>query len=238
LNPHRLLCAAAGLLVASAAGAAVAFTAGPSPIGTWKGQNGHTYRWTALPGGGFAEYAMTSHRTTKNHCLVKVNTLVYKYHPLGNGIYREDAYLWDTKCAASWSPGDETVKIVVTPTRMTHSCDKEYTKVCFTYTRTATDTVPPVVKALASTGTAGGTTRLRYTVSDNSARTWEELDIYRGALIRRYKTTLGPALAGHLYGYKLTGTPASLKGKLTFCVRSHDAAGNVSKESCATLTIR
>lgn len=237
MSPHRLLCAAAGLLVALGAGAAVARAAG-SPIGTWKAETGRMYRWTALPGGGFAEYSMTSHRTSKYHCLVRVNTLVYKYHPLGNGIYREDEFQWDKNCATSWAPGYETIKIVVTPTRMTHSCDKQYTKVCFSYTRAATDTVAPVVQALVSTGTAGGTTSLRYTVSDNSGKTWDELDIYRGVLIRRYKTTLGPALNGHVYAYKLNGTPVSLKGKLTFCVRSHDAAGNVSKESCATLTIR
>ncbi len=41
-----------------------------------------------------------------------------------------------------------------------------------------------------------------------------------------------------MYGDTLTGTPASMKGKLTFCVTSHDAAGNKSKESCAALTIR
>lgn len=237
MNPHRLACAAAGLLVALGAGATVARAAG-SPIGTWKGENEHAYRWTALPGGGFAEYVLTSSRTTKNHCLVKANTLVYKYHPLGNGIYREDEFQWDTKCATSWATDAETIKIVVTPTRMTHSCDKQYTKVCFSYTRAAADTVAPIVKALASSGTAGGTTSLRYTVSDAGGKTWEELDLYRGVLIRRYRTTLGPAVAGRVYGYKLTGTPTSLKGKLTFCVTSHDAAGNVSKESCATLTIR
>jgi hypothetical protein len=235
LHAHRLVCAAAALLVVLGAGAAVARAAG-SPIGTWKAES-RIYRWTALPGGGFAEYAMTTHRTSRYHCLVKANTLIYKSHPLGNGIYREDEFQWDKKCATSWAPGWETIKIVVAPTRMTHSCDKQYTKVCFTYTRTARDTVAPIVKALASSGTAGGTTSLQYNVSDNSGKTWEELDIYRGVLIRRYKTTLGPSLAGHLYGYKLDGTPASLKGKLTFCVTSHDAAGNVSKESCATLTI-
>lgn len=236
MNAHRLVCAAAGLLVVLGTGAAVARAAG-SPIGTWKAENERTYRWTALPGGGFNEYVMTSHRTSTNHCLVKANTLVYKYHPLGHGLYREDEFQWDKKCATSWALGHATIRIVVTPTRMTHSCDKQYTKICFTYTRTA-DTVAPVVQALASTGTAGGTTSLRYTVSDNSGKTWEEIDLYRGVLIRRYRTTLGPALKGHLYAYKLTATPASLKGKLTFCVHSHDAAGNVSKESCATLTIR
>ena len=236
MNPHRLLCAAAaGLLVVLGAGAAVAYAAG-SPIGSWKAENGRTYVWKALPGG-FAEYVMTAHKTSTNHCSIKANTLVYKYHALGNGIYREDALIWNSKCAVHWEAGDETIKIVVTPTKMTHSCDKKYTEVCFTYTRAA-DTVAPVVQALVSTGTVGGTTSLHYTVSDNSGKTWEELAVYRGSIVGRWKTTLGPALKGHVYAYKLTGTPASMKGKLTFCVTSHDAAGNKSKESCAALTIK
>jgi hypothetical protein len=230
------LCAA-GLLIVLGAGAATARAAG-SPIGTWKAENGRVYLWKALPGGGFAEYAMTAHKTTKYHCSVKANTNVYRYHPLGNGIYREDEFQWDEKCATSWALGYETIKIVVTPTRMTHSCDKKYTEICFTYTRMATDTVAPVVQALVSTGTVGGETSLHYTVSDNSGKTWEELAVYRGSLVGRWKTTLGPALKGHVYGYKLIGTPASMKGKLTFCITSHDAAGNKSKESCAALTIR
>lgn len=237
MNPCRLLFAAAGLLVVLGAGAAVAQAAG-SPIGTWKAENNRIYLWKALPDGGFSEYSMTAHKTKKYHCLVKKSTNVYRYHPLGNGIYREDEFQWDKKCATSWALGYETLKIVVTPTRMTHSCNKKYTEVCFTYTRKATDTVAPVVQALLSTGTVGGTTSLKYTVKDSSGKTWEELTLYRGSLVGRWKTKLGPALNGHVYGYRLLETPASMKGKLTFCVISHDAAGNVSKKSCSTVTIK
>jgi hypothetical protein len=236
VHPHRLLCAAAGLLVVLGAGAAVARAAG-SPIGSWKAENSRIYVWKALPGG-FAEYVMTAHKTSQNHCAVKANTLVYKYHALGNGLYREDALIWNSKCAVHWEAGDETIRIVVTPTKMTHSCDKKYTQICFTYTRAAADTVAPVVQALVSSGTVGGVTSLHYRVSDNSGKTWEEVAVYRGSIVGRWKTTLGPALEGHVYAYKLMGTPAKMKGKLTFCVTSHDAAGNRSKESCAALTIR
>ncbi len=236
MNPRRLLCAAAGLLIVLGAGAAVARAAG-SPIGLWKAETNRMYLWKALPGGGFVEYSLTKHKTSTGKCVINVNTNVYRYHPLGNGTYREDEFEWDNNCAPSWVPGVATIKIVATPTRMTLSCDKKYTKVCFSYTRAA-DTVAPVVQALVSTGTVGGTTSLHYTVKDASGKTWEELTVYRGSLVGRYKTTLGPALNGHVYAYKLLGTPASMKGKLTFCVTSHDAAGNVSKKSCATLTIK
>jgi hypothetical protein len=236
VNPHRLLYAAAGLLIVLGAGAAVARAAG-SPIGLWKAQTNNMYLWKAIPGGGFVEYSLTKHKTSSGRCVIEPNTNVWRYHPLGNGIYREDEFDWNKNCVPHWVSGYATLKIVATPTRMTLSCDKQYAKVCFSYTRAGADTVAPVVQALVSTGTVGGLTSLRYTVKDSSGKTWEELTLYRGSVIGRWKTTLGPSLAGHVYGYKLKGTPASAKGKLTFCVVSHDAAGNVSKKSCSTVTI-
>jgi len=239
VKPHRLVCAAAGLLIVLGAGAAVAHAAG-SPIGFWKSAHNNVYLWKALPGGGYSEYSLTLHKTPKDHCPVQPNTNTYRYHPLGNNIYLEDEFQWDSTCATtSWDLGHEKVKIVVTATRLSFFCGAKFTEACGSYTRTAAkDTVAPVVQALVSTGTVGGATHLHYTVSDNSGKTWEEVAVYRGSLVGRWKTKLGPALKGHVYGYTLTGTPASMKGKLTFCVTSHDAAGNKSKESCAALTIR
>ncbi len=182
---------------------------------------------------------MTLHNTPKDHCAVQPNTNTYRYHPLGNNIYLEDEFQWNSKCVKiGWDLGHEKIKIVWTATRLSFFCGAKYTEACGSYTRKATDTVAPVVRALVSTGTVGGTTNLRYTVSDKSGKTWEELAVYRGSLVGRWKTKLGPALNGHVYGYKLTGTPANMKGKLSFCVTSHDAAGNKSKESCAALTIK
>jgi len=109
--------------------------------------------------------------------------------------------------------------------------------VCWTYTRPG-DTQAPKVRALDSTGTVGGVTALRYVVSDNSGRSWEALSIYRnGVVARHYRTPLG-ASRGGLYGYRLLQTPASFRGVFRFCVQSHDAAGNVSKPSCAKVRIR
>jgi hypothetical protein len=98
------------------------------------------------------------------------------------------------------------------------------------------DTQAPVLQALVSTGTAGGDASLRYTVRDNSGKTHEELTLYAGA-VHRYKTSLGPSLAGHVYAYKLIGIPADLTGTFRWCVRSFDAAGNASTQSCSTLRI-
>lgn len=233
---RRLAATAIGVaLFGVLAGAAAAAL---SPVGLWKAENGRSYRWAALPGGGYGEYAMTTHRTSKNRCLVKPNTLVYRYHPLGGGLFRMDSFIWNKDCSTHWSLSDETLKITVTATRMTHSCDKQYAKVCWTYTR-ARDMQTPKVQALSSEGTVDGVTSLRYVVSDDSGRTWEALSIYRdGAVVRRYRTTLGPAVKGRMYGYRLDATPASFRGTFRFCVQSHDAAGNVSKPSCAKVRIK
>ena len=105
-------------------------------------------------------------------------------------------------------------------------------------TATLRDNVAPKLRALDSRGTVGGVTSLRYVVSDNSGRTWEELSIYQdGSIARRYRTTLGPALVGRMYGYRLDKTPASFRGTFAFCIQSHDATGNVSPLSCATVAI-
>lgn len=102
----------------------------------------------------------------------------------------------------------------------------------------AADTQPPKVTALASKGQVGGDTVLRYAVSDNSGKTWDEIFIYRdNKIARKYKTTLGAATLGRIYAYRLKETPPDFAGTLRFCVRSHDVAGNVSAASCSSVTI-
>lgn len=41
-----------------------------------------------------------------------------------------------------------------------------------------------------------------------------------------------------MYGYKLMQIPSDMTGTYKCCVRSFDAAGNASTESCSTLTIK
>lgn len=228
---------AAILVVGIGLAAGVAVAAGASPLGLWKGQDGNTYRFVPLAHGGYAEIAVTRHRSSTGRCVVRAGTTIYRYHPLGRGIYSVDGFLWRKDCTTHWVRADERLRLRATAARMTLSCDRKYAKVCFTYRRL--DSRPPVARALPSTGTAGGTTVLRYQASDNSGRTWEELTIYKdNAAIRHYRTKLGPAVRGRTYGYKLRATPASMRGRFPFCVVSHDAAGNRSTESCAEVTIR
>ena len=223
--------------VVAAAGVATALASAPSPVGTWKAQNQRIYRWIPYQGNGFEEHAMTSHLTSTNKCRVHVNEAVYRYAPVAGGHYRVTAKIWHKGCTWDWEY-ESTIAITVTADRMFHSCDKQWTKVCFAYTRVNADTQAPTVQALVSTGTAGGDASLRYTVKDNSGRTHEELTVYVSSSdVRHYKTSLGPAVAGHLYGYRLLQIPSDMTGTFKWCVRSFDAAGNASAQSCSTLTI-
>ncbi len=216
---------------------AAAAASTPSPLGMWKGQNQRIYKWIPYQGNGFEEHAMTSHRTSSNKCLVHVNEAVYRYVPVAGGHYRVTAKIWHKSCNWDWEY-ESTINLTVAGNRMTESCDKQWTKVCWRYTRVNADTQAPTVQALQSTGKAGGDASLHYTVKDDSGKTHEELTLYVSSSdVRHYKTSLGPALSGHVYGYKLMGIPSDMTGTFKWCLRSFDAAGNASPQSCSTLTI-
>jgi len=100
------------------------------------------------------------------------------------------------------------------------------------------DRTPPRVKALKSTGVHGGIAKLRYTVFDESTRTREEITVLRGRrLIATKRIKLGSRKVTSIYSQSWR-VPASVSGKLRFCVRAWDAAGNPSAKSCAPLAIR
>ena len=100
------------------------------------------------------------------------------------------------------------------------------------------DRTRPRVKALASTGVHGGFAKLRYTVFDESQKTREEITVLRGPrLLATKRTKLGPRKVTSIYSQSWR-VPAGVSGKLRFCVRAWDAAGNSSAKSCASLAIR
>ena len=84
----------------------------------------------------------------------------------------------------------------------------------------------------------GGIAKLRYTVFDESTRTREEITVLRGRrLIATKRIRLGSRKVTSIYSQSWR-VPASVSGKLRFCVRAWDAAGNPSAKSCAPLAIR
>jgi hypothetical protein len=101
------------------------------------------------------------------------------------------------------------------------------------------DLVAPRVRALSSTGRAGTRIRLRYGVTDASGRTREWSTINAGA--RRVGSArvsfhaLDPDALHYVLFWRASRTV--VPGRYRFCVRSADAAGNVSRPSCATVRV-
>jgi hypothetical protein len=96
----------------------------------------------------------------------------------------------------------------------------------------------PIDEAIKSTGTHGQVAMLYYFASDGRAETSDAITVYRGKKVLKRTTfpleDTNPFLP-YVARWKV---PKKTKGKLRFCVRSTDRAGNTSKTACAALTIR
>jgi hypothetical protein len=113
-----------------------------SPVGTWR-MGGRLYRWVAYKKG-FEERSMTAHKL-KHGCLVRKGDAVDRYYPKSGNIYRVAYRYWSAKrggpgssgknCRKYWKAPKAKVRIVVTPTTMTLSCDNKVNKVCYVYKR-------------------------------------------------------------------------------------------------------
>ena len=99
------------------------------------------------------------------------------------------------------------------------------------------DVTPPRVHALASTGKAGQLAHLRFTASDNSGATRENVTVYsRSTVTKRISTALGASQAGAV-NFVTWRIPAKPKPPLRFCLVALDAAKNKSAQSCARITV-
>jgi len=117
-------------------------TGAASPVGLWR-TGGHLYRWVAI-NRGFEERSMSAHKL-RHGCLVRAGAAVDRYYPKGSNLYRVAYRYWRARsggpgrrglnCTTRWHATEATVKIVVTSTTMTVSCDNRIGKVCYRYTR-------------------------------------------------------------------------------------------------------
>jgi hypothetical protein len=95
------------------------------------------------------------------------------------------------------------------------------------------DTTPPAAKAKAATIKRRKTAKLRFVLTDRSGQATVVASVFRR------KTRLkkwGPETldsGSHFYRWRAPAKPQ----RLLFCVRAKDAAGNQSKQSCASLTV-
>jgi hypothetical protein len=101
----------------------------------------------------------------------------------------------------------------------------------------AVDTVAPKVKALPAAGVAGALVRLRFTVSDASRRTRQQVAIYVGTrLVARRSRAMGPSVPGQI-AFVSFRIPKTATRDMKFCVVAWDRAGNASRKSCSQLAV-
>lgn len=96
----------------------------------------------------------------------------------------------------------------------------------------------PVVSAQKAQGKAGKNIILKYTVSDNSGVTRETVRILKGKTTLKTMTTRFIAIPRSHKRTIIYRPKANQRGKLKFCVVASDQAGNLSKASCAAITVR
>jgi hypothetical protein len=100
------------------------------------------------------------------------------------------------------------------------------------------DTRSPVDRAYASHGTHGGIAHLDYEAADGRGSTADTIRVYRRSrVLKTFHFSLADTNPFFFY-YAKWRVPQSVRGRLRFCVRSVDAAGNTSNLSCAPLVIR
>jgi hypothetical protein len=100
------------------------------------------------------------------------------------------------------------------------------------------DTRPPVDRAYASHGVHGGIAHLDYDASDGRGSTADTIWVYRRSrVLKTFHFSLADTNPFLTY-YAKWRVPQRVRGRLRFCVRSVDAAGNKSNLSCAPLVIR
>jgi hypothetical protein len=104
-------------------------------------------------------------------------------------------------------------------------------------TPAAIDVVAPKVKALPAAGAPGATVRLRFTVSDASNRTRQQVVIYKGArVVARRSRGMGVTRPGQVVSlaFRISRTATA---DMKFCVVAWDRAGNASRKSCSRLVV-
>lgn len=100
------------------------------------------------------------------------------------------------------------------------------------------DTTPPVVHAFSSQGSYIYGAQLDYRVADGRGETADVVSVYRGArLVRVIRERLAKTNPFEWYSVGWRIHHKVRPGRLRFCVRSTDAAGNESRPSCAKLLL-
>ncbi len=262
-RPVKALLAAlaAGALGFLLAGGLAGASRTATPIsGIWRG-GGHLLQISGDLASGFSVAAGES--WTIIGCPISSGQVLTRYAPKGGTSY-DATYLWTENtngvCSSS-TRGPETVTVVqsganslsitgcgyafcgslsrVTPPATT---TRKTTTRPVTTTRPATttaprDTSPPRVQALAKGVTRPGTqAALNFRVTDDSGRARARVALFQGGeKVQSTQSGFGPA-NGSTWTWK-AALGGNLVGPLYFCATAEDAAGNISKRSCAWISL-
>jgi hypothetical protein len=100
------------------------------------------------------------------------------------------------------------------------------------------DSRAPIDRAYPSHGVPGGIAHLDYEAADGRGSTADTISVYRRSrVLKTFHFSLADTNPFFTY-YATWRVPQRVRGRLRFCVRSVDAAGNKSNLSCAPLVIR
>jgi subtilisin family serine protease len=101
------------------------------------------------------------------------------------------------------------------------------------------DRSAPTARALPGTYKPGASTRLLFTMADDSgeARSVVTVRAASGRVLKTYRSGFRATASGSVYSYTWRA-PASTKGTLRHCVEAFDRAGNAGKRSCAPIRRR
>jgi hypothetical protein len=139
------------------------------------------------------------------------------------------------RLTGTWTPGAAKPSTTATPTQPLRGLIPKSPK-GYLDPRFKNDHIPPVVKAIASTGQHGRPFFLDYTSKDNRGFAGETYAIFSGKKLLKMWSVMAGERDGRMQRAPST-LPASVRGKLTFCVGGQDLNGNRSAWSCAPLTI-
>lgn len=148
------------------------------------------------------------------------------------------------RLAGTWTPGAVTTTgTATTPTKPIRSTPARplrglvpRSSKWYLDKRFKSDHVAPVIKAIASTGRRGQPFFLAYTSKDDRGFAGEIYAIFGGNKLLKMWSVMAGERDGRVQRAPAR-LPASVSGKLTFCVGGSDLNGNRSAWSCAPLTI-
>lgn len=174
-------------------------TGAPTLAGTWKGDNGRTYRWVKR-GTTWEETTLTPYTASGTQCRVAAGTLVYRYVVAAKGAYRTQQRTWTKACATGWKAA-ELLLFTLDASWLTLAYATDASDVWVSYARPGATPLPPSAGSPLGTWVIAAGQLYRWVAFGSGG--FDELSltrhrtskgtclIPRGASVRRYTPVAG-----------------------------------------------